>query len=720
MTDDKRDTYAQTDKEIYEEARDFLRLCEDAESDNRSRGLEAKKFRKGGEGQWQQDLYAARKAEGGRLSLTINHTDTFVTRVENSMKQQRPRIKCHPVGQQSTVDKADLVNGLTRHVENRSQASIAYDSGGSSALTIGWGYWRLLNEFIDERSMDQELRIAPILNAFTVYRDPNSVLPDGSDSMRYLISRKQTRKEHKLEHPGEPISEWQPGGNGDDLNWESHDNIRLAEYYRIITKPEKLFKMKDGSTLFEHEFAPGVLEEALKDPLKHGFQVEQTGPRKGQAIQRPSTFRQVQWFKLNGRKVIDQRDFPPEHIKHIPIVAVEGNVMDINGRRTFSGMIENLMEPARMVNIWESMKTERLGLSSKSQWTAYEGVIEGHNEWHEANVKNFSVLVGKAVTGPNGELLPLPTKQAPAQIEAGMSEAMQSAYSALMAMAGQPHEPGQDAKGEVISGVALQERRELADITHFQYYDNQTHSIAFTGRLMLEWFPLIYSTERMQRIIGEDGMPSMVKINEKTAEGIKNDLTVGEYDIVMDTGPGYDTKRQEGAEAMIDLLKTPLGEPIAKVGSDLIVRNMDFAGSSDLADRLMPLNPAAMQKAVADLPKQAQAIVAAMQQETQQLKQALQEAQMELKYKTSVEHGWMQVEREKTQVKAEVDTRNKHTDALVKKHSDEVGYDKAINVAEINAGARLIDSNQDRAHEKELAETIAASAEKAEKSNGTH
>jgi hypothetical protein len=39
-------------------------------------------------------------------------------------------------------------------------------------------------------------------------------------------------------------------------------------------------------------------------------------------------------------------------------------------------------------------------------------------------------------------------------------------------------------------------------------------------------------------------------------------------------------------------------------------------------------------------------------------------------------------------------------------------------VAEINAGAKLIDSNKDREHEKGLAEMTAKAAEKAEKSNG--
>ena len=131
-----------------------------------------------------------------------------------------------------------------------------------------------------------------------------------------------------------------------------------------------------------------------------------------------------------------------------------------------------------------------------------------------------------------------------------------------------PHEPGVDTPGTVVSGVALKKRQALSDIGHFQYYDNQTQAIAQIGRICLDYFPVYYSTERMQRIIGEDGVPSMVGINQFDASigRVKNDLTVGRYDVVMDTGPGYETKRIEGAEAMIDLLKTPLAEPIAKSG----------------------------------------------------------------------------------------------------------------------------------------------------------
>lgn len=704
------DKDAQTDRDIFRECKEFVDQVVDSESQNRSRAIDWLKFRDGD--QWPQTLYAERELDG-RLSLTINHTDTFVSRIENALRQQRPRIKCHPVGDGADVDKAEVINGLIRHIENRSQASIAYDTGGSSALSIGWGYWRIVAEYIDEKSFEQELKIVAIRNPFTVYRDPASVMPDGSDAVRYVISEKIKRTKYRQLYPNASNIAYDAGGVGDEmLDWESPDEIRLAEYFRIVEKPEWLYKMADGSTIFESELPKD--EDLAAMNLKLAME-------NGKPVRRKSSRKQVQWFRINGREVVDRRDLPG---KYIPIIACQGNTLDVNGRVSRSGMIKNLIEPARMVNYWETMKTERLALAPKAEWTTYEGVIEGHPEWHDANRKSYSVLVGKAISGPNGELLPLPTKQQPAGIESGYAEAMQSAYSALMAMAGQPHDPGQDAKGQVISGIALEERRELADVTHFQYYDNQTRSIAFTGTIILDLLRYYYDTQRMQRIIGEDGKPQMVTLNERVPDeanpaiwAVKNDMKIGQYSVVMDTGPGYDTKRQEGSQKLIDLLKTPLGEVVAQKGPDLAIRGLDTAYSEELADRVAIQVPQELEKIVQTLPARAQNIVKSMGQQITQLQQQLQAAQMDIK------HGLTKTlhqEATKLQIEHLRDARAEHDTQIkddTQRFDTEVKSHTAIGVAEINAGAKLIDTGQQAAHQKELAKITAESAVRAEKSN---
>lgn len=707
------DKDALTQDDIYREAKEFLQMVIDAESANRSRGIAALKFRDGD--QWPPDLYNDRYLDH-RLNITINHTDTLVTRVENSMKQQRPRIKAHPSGEGADIEKANVVNGLVRDIENRSMASVAYDAGGSSALSNGWGYWRIVADYIDENSFDQELLIKPIRNPFTVYKDPASVLPDGSDSKRYIVSEKIKRVKYKQLYPQAKNVAFADIGIGDnDLEWESQDEIRLAEYFRIVEKPETLYKMIDGSTKFESDFAPGALKTALKSPEAHGFAVE---PKEGKmvAIERASFRSQIEWYRINGREIVDQRDLPG---KYIPIVFVEGNVRDINGKVSRKGMIDNMMEPARLCNYWESSKAERLALAPKAPWVAYEGVIEGHDEWLTANQKAYSVLSAKAVQGPNGELLPLPQRQQPAEVEAGMTQASQDAEHLLMAVAGMPHEPGQDSEGEVVSGVAIKQRRALADDTHYQYYDNQTISIAFTGRILFDLIPYYYDTQRQQRIIGEDGVPEIIWINQKMLDergqaAKKNDLTIGRYDVVMDTGPGYDTKRMEGSEALTAMLGTPMGEVITKSAPDIVMRSYDFPYAEEIANRLLPQSPEGMKKAMESLPKQAQTIVQALQQQLQQAGAHIQQLEADLKYgltknmhdnATKLQLGHMQDKRKEEDT--HMNTSTKVFDTEFKGHT-------AVKVAEIGAGAQLLNAHVESEHEKEAAQLMLDAAAKAE------
>jgi hypothetical protein len=656
-----------------------------------------------------------------RPTLTINLTRSMVKRVCNNMRQQRPRIKVHPVGDGARVEDAKVVGGLIRHIETLSNASVAYDTGGESAVKIGWGYWRVIAEWVDEESRDQELKIRAIRNAFTVYDDPSCQLPTGQDREWALISEEMLRSKYKRKYKNATNAEWRRGGAGDSGHlWESKEKIRLAEYYRIHKTPEYLHYLTDGTTLFDKDWkrlqpaleAAGITTE--KDPV--------TGASQG----RMSFRRTVQWFRLNGTQVVEKRTLPG---RWIPLVRCLGNVLDLNGQVRMRGMIRDLKDSNRMLNYWATCETEIVALAPRAPYIAAEGQLDGHPEWKDANQKPYSTLTYNIVhANPddlNSPVVPPPQRVEAVQVPAGIVNARQSAKQDLMELAGMPHEPGRDTPGVVVSGKALRERQALSDIGHFQYYDNQTMAIAFTGDILLDNIPHYYSTQRMQRIIGEDGVPQMVQINEQVKDPqtqaiseIKNNLTVGRFDVVMDTGPGYETKRQEGQEAVIDLLKTPLGEPIVKTGADIIVRNMDFAGADDLADRLLPTNEQGMQKAVQALPKEAQGIVMALQQQLKQAQGVIQQQAMEIKYKTNIEQGWMKVEREKmgSQERTKVHDTETRADASIT--GDHIASITARDVAEINAGAKLIDSNQDRAHEKELAQMTAKAAEKAERSNG--
>lgn len=697
-----------TEKEIYLEARDRLAMVVDGDTDNRNRGKQAQLFREG-LNHWDDDGVTSSSLE--TPELVINLTDALVRRVINNIKQQRPRGKAHPVGDGADIEIAEVINGIGRHIEYRSEASVAYDTAAESAVTIGWGYFRIVAEFVSPDSFDKDLRILPIPNVFTVYMDPSAIMPAAQDAMWCLISTKMKRTEYKRQYPTADNAAWRDGDEG-RTDWEDKEEIRLAEYFRIREKSEKLYELTapGGQTVtcFKSEL-PSAAEMAI-----HQLTITQ---------ERDSSRRQVEWFRLNGTKVVEREILPGTFI---PVIRVTGNVAYIDGKVVRRGMVESMMDPQRMVNYGEVAKIKRLGLAPQAPWTAYEGQLDGHPEWTDSNRSANVVLIHKPVvieTAQGAQLLPPPSRQAPAQIEAGFAEFVQGMRTNLMAVAGMPSEPGADTQGTVVSGAAISKRQGYSDQSHFQYYDHLTLSIAQGWRVMLEWIPPYFSTARIQRIIGEDGTPEMIKINEPVEEDgasrVKNDVSVGRFDVVMDTGAGYETKREEGAENLLSLLQVEaLAEIIAKTGPDLVFRSIDHPYMQELADRLSANTPEGLKKIMSGLSSRARSLVQSLSNENAQLKQALQAAQQEIKFGIQKAHLAATVKAH------DVEETNK-----TRRHDTEVKADTAIKVEHLRGHVKLADTeirvagdlmgkHQDAGYEATARRELEESAVNDEKTNG--
>jgi hypothetical protein len=347
-----------------------------------------------------------------------------------------------------------------------------------------------------------------------------------------------------------------------------------------------------------------------------------------------------------------------------------------------------------------------------------EGQMDGHeDEWASSNTTALPVLTYKPVTvmtAQGEQVLPPPQRQPPAQIEAGFSEFVQGMRSNLLAIAGVPNEPGQDeSQGQVVSGRALQRRDKLSDQSHLHYSKNKTLAIAHTWRVFLPWIRAYYSEARMQRILGEDGKPQMVGINtpqtgEDGVKSVKNDLSVGRYDVVMDAGPSYETKREEGAENLISLLSIKeLAEIVAKNGADLVFRAIDAPYMEELADRISAQTPEGVQKIMENLPKEARAIVQSLSGQIQQLKQALQQAQLENKYGLAKAH-----------LAATVKAHDVEESNLTKRIDTQTKAHTALAVEEIRAGGKILDTHAKAGHDAAAQREMIEAGEKAEKSNG--
>jgi Phage P22-like portal protein len=712
---------AQSDDEILVEARKRLALAADAESPNRTEALTDLEFGNGD--QWPVDIKRDRDTDG-RPCLTINITDAMVRRVCNALRENRPRIKPHPVGSNTNPEDAQAADGVIRHIEVSSGADYAYDCGVESAVRGGWGYWRVGSKYIDDRSDEQDLTIEAITNPFTVYKDPASRAPDGSDMNWCLVSEWISREEYAQRYGDEGMrysrfktalsaigSAFNFIGAGDEINdWSRKEELRLAEYWRVTQKMDTLWLYASGDTIARiftsekaaYERAGFTQVKKLRDVLR----------------------RTVEWYLLSGDRVLDRRDWPG---KWIPIIACYGRQTDLNGRIVRKGMIRDLRDLGRMFNYSETSKTEVYALQPKAPWLGAEGFMEGHEAaWRDANRKPIVGLEYKPIQLEDGTFAPPPERQTPPVPAAGFTEWSQSNQSNFLFVAGMPHEPDADKKGEVVSGIAIKKREGLADVSHFDFYDNQVRSLRHTGHVLVDLFPYFYDTRRIQTIIKPDGKPDQITLNDPAESLIKNNLKTATFGIVIDTGPSYATQREESAEAKLELMATPLGEMVGKAAGDLVIRGMNFENADEIADRLQAQIPGAQIDKDSDLPPKAQIIIAGLQAQLKQDRQQLLAAHLELEAK----HGLQKIkedgenhrlqfkeaaETERTRMELGVKREDTQTNAHVKVHDTHVRAVTAHDVAEIQAAATLMNTNTEAAHNKAAAKEALKAGEQAEK-----
>jgi hypothetical protein len=638
--------YQDTNNDKITEAIKFWRLVNDSDSTNRAEALQDVRFAAGD--QWPVEIQNSRNLES-RPCLTINKIDAYIRQVTNQQRMQRPRIKVHPVNNLADYKIAQVIEGITRHIETNSNADTAYDTAFDYAVRMGWGYWRVNYKYVSESSFDQEIYIDAIDNPFTVYFDPNSVRPDGSDAERCLITTVLDKKIFREMYPGaDDGANFQQRSTGDDTaSWVTKEDIRLAEYFYIEREKARLFLLSDGTSAFA-------------DSDSFFERVEAAGLT---VVDERDSFRKaVKWCKMTAMEVLEEKTWAG---KYIPIVPCYGAQVIVDDKRKKYGLVRFAKDPQRMYNFWRTSMTESVALAPKAKWLLAEGQDEGHeNEWAMANIKSMPVLRYKQ-KDIEGVPAPVPQRLQPEPPPVGIMEAA-GAISADLQMVLGILDPNQLPSGN-ISGKALQGQQNQVDLSNFHFYDNMTRSIKHTGKIILDLIPKIYDTQRVMRIIGSDGQPDMTVINEQSAIGeVLNDVTVGEYDVVMDTGPGFQSRRQQAVESMMPLLTG--NAELFNIAGDLVFRNMDFPGADVIADRLAALNPMAQIDEKSDIPPEIQMRLAQSQKMIEELQQQLQAAGLEI-------NNRMQV----AQIKEEGATKRKLMDVTARAHNTETNAEVKVN-----------------------------------------
>ncbi|NBS69855.1 hypothetical protein EBT31_13220 [bacterium] len=471
---------------------------------------------------------------------------------------------------------------MVRHIEYISNADVAYDTACENQVTYGEGYFRILTEYCDDKSFDQDLRIARIRNSFSVYIDPTIQDPCGEDAEWCFITEDVPREEYERMFPdAQPITSIMAQGVGDSSisQWIDENTVRIAEYFYIEHERKTLNLYPGNQTAFEGSPEAAQFEAVGMAPVRT----------------REVDVRKVKWMKTNGYEILEERDWAGSYI---PVIRVIGNEFEVDGQVYISGLVRNAKDAQRMYNYWVSQEAEMLALAPKAPFIGYGGQFEGYEQqWKTANTTNWPYLeVNPDVTDGAGNTLPLPQRAPPPLAQTGLIQAKMGASDDIKSTTGQ-YDSSLGATSNERSGRAILAREKQGDTGTYHYVDNLARAIRYSTRQLVDLIPKIYDTQRIARIIGIDGEISTVKIDPTQQEPVRKIVdqtgvviekiynpSVGKYDVCVTTGPSYMTKRQESMDAMAQLLQ---GNPqLWQVAGDLFVKNMDWPGAQEISKRL--------------------------------------------------------------------------------------------------------------------------------------
>ena len=279
------------------------------------------------------------------------------------------------------------------------------------------------------------------------------------------------------------------------------------------------------------------------------------------------------------------------------------------------GMVRNLISPQEQLNKISSQELHIVNTTANSGWIVETGSLQGMtaDDLEEHGAETGLVLEYNRGSSP-------PAKIPPNQIPTGLDRLGQKAAANIKTISGISDAMlGTDSPE--VSGVAIQQKQNRGVLMIQVPLDNLQKTRQYLAEHVLRIVQQYYTEERLIQITDEsDPMKPEVPVvvNQVTPEGeIVNDLTLGEYKVVVGTMPARDNYDEVQFAEAIQLRQA--GVPIP---DDLIVDYSHLAKKGEVARRIRIMQGM-------EPPSEEQAQIQAFQAEAEIKKIQLEIAKME-------------------------------------------------------------------------------------------
>lgn len=244
------------------------------------------------------------------------------------------------------------------------------------------------------------------------------------------------------------------------------------------------------------------------------------------------------------------------------------------------GMVEDLIGPQDEVNKRRSARMNIIGRSSNGGWMYPKGSLDAQQI---ENLRLHGSTPGVQIEYDSKEgTLNKPEQIMPATSPIAQTQLEDDSEADLKEIAG-INDSALGMIDKVQSGRAIEARQRQTIVGLEGFIQNYSRTMELVGRKQIELIQQWYTEERIIRVIGVNGTPESIIINQKTAEGTLYNVTVGKYSVAIDESP----LAKSFLEGQFEELMRMKGELMMPIPDEFIIDASSIGRKEELKNMMM-------------------------------------------------------------------------------------------------------------------------------------
>lgn len=557
----------------------------------REKIVEAQRFVRVAGAQWEGSTNAGYSFEEGRFEhyprFELNKVARECDRIISEYRQNRISVRFRPKDGQASEELAEKMNGKFRADYSETSGGEACDNAFDDAVVGGFGCFRMCADYEDEMDPSNEQRrisLLPVYDAATcVFFDLDSKQYDRSDAMWALEMFSMTPAAFKAEYPKAMMASMDRSDTGTQFDWCTPDAIYVARYYEVRIEKVTLTAYRNPITNETATYDSDQIADVIDELAEGGF--EEIGKREVKK-------RRVYCGLMDGAEWLEE----PKRIpgEHIPLIPVYGRRSFVDNMERIEGHAAKAMDAQRLENLMVSM------IADNATQAGGDGIpivdvefipspLAPH--WAERNKKRPAYLPMKSMRSKDGQVVAQAEVSGytpPTQMPPALAGLLQYTGTAIQQITGanQMENMPSNVASETVDSIFNR-----MDTQSYVYMDNMAKSMRRAGVVWLSMAREVYGSDAPMRVVNEDGSDDMVLLNgsvvdrQSGREVALNDLSQGRYEVTVDVGQSFATRRDATVKSLLDMLSLlPPGTPKHDIVTSMILDNMDGEGISDLKE----------------------------------------------------------------------------------------------------------------------------------------